>query len=68
MGASHRRPGTRFTSWQLDRYSIVAGCLALAGGLLAILTLQMRRRFTGGAIVLWALLYLAFVAYVVATA
>jgi cation:H+ antiporter len=60
--------GLAFTSWELDRFSIVAGCLALAGGLLAILTLQVRRRFTGGAIVLWALLYLAFVGYVVATA
>jgi cation:H+ antiporter len=60
--------GLAFTSWELDRYSIVAGCLALAGGLLAILTLQVRRRFTPRAIVLWALLYLAFVAYVVATA
>ena len=60
--------GLAFTSWELDRYSIVAGCLALAGGLLAILTLQVRRRFTGSAIVLWALLYLAFVAFVVTTA
>jgi cation:H+ antiporter len=60
--------GLAFTSWELDRYSIVAGCLALAGGLLAILTLQVRRRFTGSAIVLWVLLYLAFVAYVVTTA
>jgi cation:H+ antiporter len=60
--------GLAFTSWELDRYSIVAGSLALAGGLLAMLTLQVRRRFTGRAIVLWALLYLAFVAYVVTTA
>ena len=59
--------GLAFTSWELDRYSIVAGCIALAGGLLAILTLQVLRRFTPRAIVLWALLYLAFVAYVVAT-
>jgi hypothetical protein len=34
----------------------------------AIVTLQIRRRFSGRAIVLWALLYGAFVAYVVATA
>ena len=60
--------GLGFTNWELDRYSIVAGCLALAGGLVAILTLQIRRRFSGRAIVLWALLYAAFVAYVVATA
>jgi hypothetical protein len=57
-----------FTSWELDSYAILAGCLALAGGLVAIVTLQIRRRFSGRAILLWALLYGAFVAYVVATA
>jgi cation:H+ antiporter len=59
--------GLAFTAWELDRYSILAGCLALAGGLVAILTLQIRRRFSGRAILLWATLYAAFVAYVVAT-
>jgi cation:H+ antiporter len=59
--------GLSFTSWELNSYSILAGCLALAGGLVAILTLQIRRRFSGRAIVLWMLLYGAFVAYVVAT-
>ena len=58
--------GLAFTSWELDRYSVVAGGLALAGGALAILTLQIRRRFTGGAIVAWAALYAAFVVYVAA--
>jgi cation:H+ antiporter len=53
--------GLSFTGWELDSYSILAGCLALAGGLVAILTLQIRRRFSGRAIVLWALLYAAFV-------
>jgi cation:H+ antiporter len=48
--------------------AILAGCLALAGGLVAIVTLQIRRRFSGRAIVLWALLYAVFVAYVVVTA
>jgi cation:H+ antiporter len=60
--------GLSFTSWELDSYSILAGCLALAGGLVAILTLQIRRRFSGRAIVLWATFYATFVAYVVATA
>ena len=60
--------GLAFTSWELDSYSIVAGCLALAGGLVAILTLQVRRRFSGRAIALWAALYVAFVVYVVSTA
>jgi len=60
--------GLSFTDWELDKYSILAGCLALVGGLVAIVTLQSRRRFSGRAIVLWVLLYAAFVAYVVATA
>lgn len=60
--------GLSFTSWELDSHSILAGCLALAGGLVAILTLQIRRRFSGQAIVLWATFYAIFVAYVVATA
>ena len=60
--------GLSFTDWELDSYAILAGCLALAGGLVAIVTLQIRRRFSGRAILLWALLYAAFVAYVVATA
>ena len=59
--------GLAFTPWELDRYSILAGCLALAGGLVAILTLQIRRRFSGRAILLWATLYAVFVVYVVAT-
>lgn len=60
--------GLAFTSWELDTYSILAGCLALAGGLVAIVTLQVRRRFSGPAIALWAALYAAFVVYVIATA
>lgn len=57
--------GLGFTAWELDAYSILAGCLALAGGLVAIITLQIRRRFSTLAIVVWALLYAIFVAYVV---
>jgi cation:H+ antiporter len=60
--------GLAFTVWELDRYAILAGCLALAGGVVAIVTLQIRRRFSGRAILLWALLYVAFVTYVIATA
>jgi cation:H+ antiporter len=60
--------GLAFTGWALDRYSLLAGCLALAGALVTVLTLQLRRRFSGRAIVAWALLYAVFVAYVVATA
>jgi cation:H+ antiporter len=60
--------GLAFTSWQLDAYSVLAGCLALAGGLVAIVTLQLRRRFSGVAIALWAALYAVFVVYVIVTA
>jgi cation:H+ antiporter len=57
--------GLAFTPRELDSFAILAGCLALAGGVVAILTLQVRRRFSGRAILLWAALYAAFVAYVV---
>jgi hypothetical protein len=38
--------GLAFTVWELDSYSVLAGCLALAGGFVAILTIQIRRRFS----------------------
>ena len=60
--------GLLFTDWKLDTYSALAASLALVGGLVAIVTLQIRRRFSGRAIVLWASLYAAFVAYVVVNA
>lgn len=60
--------GLAFTAWELDTYSILAGCLALAGGVVAILTLQVRRRFSGRAMLLWATFSAVFVAYVAATA
>jgi cation:H+ antiporter len=59
--------GLAFTSWNLDTSSILAGCLALAGGAVAIITLQIRRRFSGRAIFLWATFYGVFVGYVLAT-
>src|ERR671928_162032 len=49
--------GLTFTDWDLDRYSIVAGMLALGGGGLAILELQLRKRFVGRAVATWACLY-----------
>jgi cation:H+ antiporter len=56
-----------FIAWELDTYSVLAGCLALGGGLVAILTLQIRRRFSGQAIAAWVALYATFVVYVVLT-
>jgi cation:H+ antiporter len=58
--------GLAFTDWNLDGYSLLAGGLALAGGVVAIITLQIRRRFSGYAIVLWAAFYAVFVGYVLA--
>ncbi|HSC74320.1 MAG TPA: hypothetical protein VLB89_09150 [Gaiellaceae bacterium] len=58
--------GLAFTQWNLDSYSMLAGILALAGGIVAIVTLQVRRRFSGRAIFLWTALYAIFVVYVVA--
>jgi cation:H+ antiporter len=60
--------GLLFTSWELDTNSILAGCLALAGGVVAIVTLQIRGRFSGRAIALWAAFYAIFVGYVAAAA
>jgi cation:H+ antiporter len=59
--------GLVFTDWELGTSSVVAASLALAGGLVAIFTLQVRRRFGWAAIATWAGLYAAFVAYVVAS-
>jgi cation:H+ antiporter len=56
--------GLAFTDWNLDSYSLLAGGLALAGGVVAITTLQIRRRFSGRAIFLWAAFYAVFVGYV----
>jgi len=60
--------GLAFTGWSLDTYAFLAGGLALAGGVVAIVTLQIRRRFSGYAIVLWLALYALFVGYVIAKA
>ncbi|HYY43628.1 MAG TPA: sodium:calcium antiporter, partial [Actinomycetota bacterium] len=59
--------GLAFTAWELDGYAILAGGLALAGGVVAIITLQIRRRFSGRAIALWTILYAIFVGYVALT-
>jgi len=58
--------GLAFTDWKLDTFAMLAGVLALLGGLNAIISLQIRRRFSGHAIAIWALLYATFVGYVVA--
>jgi cation:H+ antiporter len=59
--------GLAFTDWDLDTYAVLAGVLALLGGANAIVALQIRRRFSGPAIAIWAVLYAIFVGYVLAT-
>jgi cation:H+ antiporter len=52
--------GLAFTSWELDRFAFIAGSLAVAGGLVAHISLTRRRRFAGPAIVAWSGLFAAF--------
>ncbi|HSC50052.1 MAG TPA: hypothetical protein VLD16_07295 [Gaiellaceae bacterium] len=56
--------GLVFADWNLDRYAIVAGVLALCGGGLAAFELRVRERFAWRAVAAWACLYAAFVVYV----
>ena len=57
--------GVAFTSWELDGFALLAGLLALAGGATAFLALEVRARFSPGAIVVWTLLFATFVVAVV---
>jgi cation:H+ antiporter len=57
--------GVAFTSWDYDGYAALASVLALAGGGVALWTLQRGRRFTLPAIVAWAGLFAAFALTVV---
>jgi cation:H+ antiporter len=56
--------GLAFTSWRLDRFAFLAGSLALAGGLVAHLSLDRRRRFSVPAILAWSGLFAVFAASV----
>ncbi len=56
--------GVAFTSWELDRFSLLAGALALAGGLLALRSLHHRGRFAAKAILAWSALFATFTASV----
>lgn len=53
--------GLVFTDWSLTGFSVIAGCLGLAGGAVAIWALQVRRRFSALPIAVWAALFTAFV-------
>jgi cation:H+ antiporter len=50
--------GIAFTAWALDGYAVLAMCLALVGGLVALWSLHVRRRFTVASIAVWAALFL----------
>jgi cation:H+ antiporter len=56
--------GLALTDWTLSGPSLLAAALGMAGGLLALAMLRFRARFGLAAIVAWAGLYTAFVAYV----
>jgi cation:H+ antiporter len=56
--------GVAFTNWQLDRFALVAGLLALAGGAVAFWVLDVRARFSVGAVGVWAVLFATFGAVV----
>jgi cation:H+ antiporter len=56
--------GLAFTDWQLDGYAVLAGSIAIAGGLVAYWSLDRRRRFAGSAILAWCALFVLFAASV----
>jgi cation:H+ antiporter len=52
--------GLAFTEWRLDRFAVLAGGIAVAGGLVAYWSLARRRRFAGSAILAWSALFAIF--------
>ncbi len=56
--------GLLITNWDLTHYSIVSGVLGLLGGGLAYWTLRLRGEFEWGPVVVWTVLFFAFVGYV----
>lgn len=57
--------GMIFIDWSLDKFAIISMALGLAGGAVAYWALRKNGEFGKVAIVLWALLYLSFLAYVI---
>jgi cation:H+ antiporter len=57
--------GIAFTDWRFDRFAALAAVLALAGGVIAVWALHVRRHFSAFAILAWAALFAAFVAALV---
>jgi len=56
--------GLALTDWELSRYAVVSCVLGLLGGALAYWTLRLRGRFELGPVVVWSVLFGAFLVYV----
>ena len=56
--------GVAFTSWELDRFALLAGILALAGGAVALYAVDVRARLPVPAIAILIALFAAFAAVV----
>ena len=59
--------GMVFIDWSLDKYAVMSMLLGLAGGVVAYWALRRRSEFGKISITLWALLYTAFLVFVVLT-
>jgi len=59
--------GLAFTDWDLGRFAVASGLLGLLGGIVAYFALHRKGRFRWPAIVVWAALFAAFIAYVSVT-
>ncbi|HMT06272.1 MAG: sodium:calcium antiporter [Solirubrobacterales bacterium] len=57
--------GMMFIDWSLDKFAVVSMGLGLAGGLVAYWALRKNGEFGKISITLWALLYLAFLVFVI---
>jgi cation:H+ antiporter len=57
--------GLAFTGWELDKFAVMSMGLGLAGGLVALWALRLRRQFNAPAILAWGALYAAFLVFVI---
>ncbi len=56
--------GLALTDWELSRYAVVSCVLGLLGGALAYWTLRLRGRFEWPPVIVWSVLFGAFLVYV----
>lgn len=57
--------GMIFIDWSLDKFAVISMSLGLVGGMVAYWALRKKGEFGKVSIAIWALLYLAFLAYVI---